>query len=127
MEKDLAARLSAFAVENAEALGVKTASVAVATRYLLRIGLGVPQDIAVSAEHSRKRPCDPTFLSGIRLDQEIVDGINRGTGLLRDTHGILTHAGSARHLIRLGLGYGRDVSLEIEDRFLAISEARRRE
>lgn len=132
MEPALAAKLCEFALQYGTTIGLKRGDVAGATRYLLRLGLGQAADNAAMAGlggAGRGRAREAGVLAGIRLDPDIVDGL-RGTprghsGQLAGVGDLLNAAGSARHLLRLGLGWSQEESLNAEDRFQQIANARK--
>lgn len=112
MEPDLAKRLTEYARENfTDDRGY--ADVARAARFLLRTSLGL-------LERDDHGPL-PLNTRGLRVEQGLFDAIERYQG----QQGLPSPIGTARHLMRLGLGMRADVSLQREARFAEIASAKR--
>jgi len=122
-ERELAQRLCDYAREHVRADPAQPASrtnpgnVSEAARYLIRRGLGVSHDAANRTEVvENKYVCG---LPGLALDLDTIARLRD----YQDRHG-LTKAGSARHTLRLGLGFDASESLERERHFAAIAAAK---
>lgn len=120
MEPKLAADLTAVAHEHAEVRaanmggGSMKADIAFTTRYLLRQALKFQ-----SPDHDEISN-GSTPVAGLRCEAALANALRREqkkTGM--------TLAGTARHLLRVALGASVSESLDVENRFAMIAEARR--
>ncbi len=110
-EPDLAKRLSAAAVERAEG------NVAMMARYLIHTQLGWSHEDAIQLEEKHAKP---SRLCGLALPAVVYQRlVAQGTDLG------LTVTGTARHLLRLGLGVPASESREREEKFSSLAQALR--
>ena len=112
MEPDLAQRLTEYARKNfVDNRGL--ADVARAARFLLRSQLGF-----VNADDHGLLP---EIMRGLKVEEALLEGVQR----YQIQQELSSQLSAARHLIRLGLGYRPELSLQREQRFAEIASAKR--
>lgn len=119
-ERELAQRLCDFARENVRADLTQPASranpgdVSEAARYLLRRGVGLSHEAAARVEVAERGVSGA--LAGLAVDAGTLAQLYK-----HQQRYSLTRAGTARHLLRLGLGMDVNDSLAREQHFAAIA------
>lgn len=113
LEADAATRLCDRAREQAVDKG--KGDVAQLARYYIRIGLGYSHQEANALEVTELKPKQ---VRGLVLETAVEAHLRRRQYTLG-----LGCAGTARHLIRLGLGYSKEESLRREERFASLAAA----